>query len=391
MIPRFIGRWAAVASAGVMLAGVSLPQAALADKPGAHFETITITDKGFDKPVYTIGDAGGTGDADKPSVTIINKGTIVHGVKTLPGVLDEGVMMASFTDASGTVTPCYAQGSGPCGSSQIFDSGGIPPGGQVVFGFDPPSLPTDYIFTSPTDCLFGNSTPGFSCSPSRVHVSDSESGLGPLSSSIKGSWVFPVGDPLCRTDVLPITPTTGPAFCYGKYGVPGRVLGSSKKPLAGPQTIKMTDFGYDPAQIYVQVPSTVTWINTGTRVHSVKGSGAQGPGPDGFHRVDSGGLAPGDSYSYTYTKFSADDPAAGSTSYSASVGLDLLPVNLGFTKENSSDFVPHCSTKASKNKPKEDCGTPLMTGKVSVVDPNGPDWYTGPGSSTPTMQSYGNS
>src|SRR5438067_11868449 len=104
MIPKFSGRWVGIAGAAAMLAAVSLPQAALAEKPGAHYETITITDKGFDKPMYTIGDQGGTGDADKPSVTIINKGTTVHGVKAVPGTLDQGVMLASFTDSLGTVT-----------------------------------------------------------------------------------------------------------------------------------------------------------------------------------------------------------------------------------------------------------------------------------------------
>src|SRR5579862_7621340 len=138
MIPKFIGRWAAFASSAVFVAAMALPQAALADKPGAHYATIIITDKGFDAPVYTIGDAGGTGDADKPSVTVINKGTVVHGVKSVPGALDEGVMLASFSDGNGTVLPCYAPLS--CGNSIALDSGGIPPGGQVVFGFDPPSL-----------------------------------------------------------------------------------------------------------------------------------------------------------------------------------------------------------------------------------------------------------
>ena len=387
MIPKFLGRLAGVASGVVVLAAVSLPQVALADTPGKHYETIIITDKGFDKPLYNLGDAGGTGDADKPSLRIVNNGTMVHGVKTVPGGTDKGAMFNYFQDGAGTVTACYAPL--PCGNSQIFDSGGIPPGGSVGFGFDPAGLPTDYVFTSPTDCLFGNSTPGFNCAPSTLHISDNEKDLGALSRSIKGSWIFPVGDTMCRTDVAAVTPDNGVPFCYGQFGVPGRQLGSGGKPVKCPQTVNITDFGYDPANIYVVVPCTITWVNTGTRVHSVKGSGAQGPGPDGFNRVDSGGLAPGESYSYTYTKFGADDPAAGSSSYSASVGLDLLPVNLGLTKQNSNDFVPHCSTKSHPS-----CGTPLMAGKISLVDPNWPDtgapgsWYQGPGSSSPLMSAY---
>jgi len=369
MIPRTLGRKLAVASTALLVVAVIGPQAALADPAAPRTATIIITDKGFDKPVYTVGDGGGTHDSDKPTVTFVNQGTVVHGAKTFPGTLDQGIQFGSFTDAGGNVTACWVDSGCPTGGfAQPLDTGGIPPGGSETVGMDPLDLPTDYIFTSPTDCLFGNITPGFNCTPSKIHVSDHVQGLTPLSNAMKGSWLFPVGDSLCRTDVLPVTPDIGPAFCYGKYGIPGRALGSSKKPLNG-ATINITDFGYDPAQVWVLAGSTVTWVNTGERVHSVKGGGGPSRGPDNFNIFNSPGLAPGESYSYTFTTFTADDPAAPPSSFSSSVGLDLLPIRYGTDSVNSNDnAVPHCNAKHGG----VECGTPLMTGAIHVIDPNAP-------------------
>lgn len=369
MILRIIGRRLAIASAALLVVAALGPEAALAGKAEPRTATVIITDTGFDKPVYSVGDAGGTGDAAKPQITFINKGTVVHGAKTLPGTLDEGVQFGSFTDAAGNVTACWVDSGCPTGGyAEPLDTGGIPPGGQVVIGMDPLDLPTDYTFTSPTDCLFGNSTPAFNCTPSKIHVSDSESGLGPLAHSLKGSWVLPAGDPLCRTDVLPVTPNIGPAFCYAKYGIPGRVLGSSKHPLNG-ATIHITDFGYDPAQVYVTVGSTVTWVNTGERVHSVKEGGGSSQGADDFHLMTSPGLAPGQSWSYTFTSYTANATAAPPTSFASTVDLDLLPTRYGVTNNNSPDnALPHCATKHGVFS----CGTALMSGAVHVVDPNAP-------------------
>lgn len=367
MIPRVLGRLAGIASAAVMVLATVPTQAVMAASAPTCCTTVIITDQGFDKPMYTIGISGGTHDADQGSVTFINKGTMVHGAKAVPGSLDQGVMVASFRDGSGTDIPCWTGGESHCSDSRVMDTGGIPPGGQVILGFSPYDIPTDYVFTSPNDCLFGNTTPGFSCTPSKIHISDSEGGLSPLSKTLTGSWVFPVGDPVCRTDIAPVTPDIGPAFCYGQYGVPGRVEGSSKHPLNG-ATVKITDFGYDPAVVYVTVGSTVTWINTGQRVHTV--TGGKNQGPDDFHRIDSGGLGPGESYSYTFTSFTANDPAAPSSAYSSKINLDLLPLNLGSTGTNANDWLPHCKNKGNGKTP--DCGTPLLRGKVSVIDPNAP-------------------
>jgi len=374
MIPKALGRMLGIASSALLLLSAA-PQSALADEPKASCcTTVTITDAGFDKPVYVIGIGGGTHDADQGSVTFINKGTMIHGAKAVPGSTDQGVMFAGYTDDKGTDHPCWTggdSGSGNCWDSHAMDTGGIPAGGSVTLGFAPYNIPIDYVFTSPTDCMFGNATPGFNCTPSKVHISPNETGLSPLSKSMNGSWIFPVGDPVCRTDIAPVTPSIGPAFCYGQYGLPGRILGSSKKPLNG-ATVNITDFGYDPAVVYVTVGSTVTWINTGTRVHTVNGSGASGQGPDDYHRIQSNGLGPGESYSYSFNAYSAGsvDTANPSTSYSSSVDLDLMPLNLGLTKQNANDFLPSCrQLRGGKNK---SCGTPVMTGKVSVVDPNAP-------------------
>jgi plastocyanin len=354
-------------TSAALLLMAAVPQAALAEKAGARSATVIVNDQGFDKPLYTIGDGGGTHDADKPSVTFVNQGTKVHAVKTVPGTLDQGVQFAYAKDAAGQTTlSCWVDSGCPTGGyAEVLDTGGIPPGGSITFGFDPLDLPTDYIITSATDCLFGNHTPDFNCTPAKIHVSDNIKGLSPLSHSLKGSWILPVGDPGCRTDVAPVTPTIGPPFCYAKYGHSGRVEGSAKHPLNG-ATIHITDFGYDPAEVYVTVGSTVTWINTGKRVHSVKEGGGSTQGADDFHLMLSPGLGPGESYSYTFTQYSADDPAAPPTSFSSNIGLDLLPVRFGSTSVNSADNArPHCSTKKHPS-----CGTSLMTGSVHVIDPN---------------------
>jgi hypothetical protein len=377
MIPKALGRMLGIASTALLVLAAAPPQAALADEPKVPCcTTVTITDQGFDKTVYNIGIAGGTHDADQGSVTFINKGTIIHGAKTVAGTLDEGVMFAGATDSLGTQRPCWTggdTGSGNCWDSRPLDTGGIPPNGTVTLGFAPLNIPVDYTFSSPTDCMFGHNTPGFDCTPVKIHISPNETGLSPLSKSMNGSWVFPVGDPVCRTDIPAVTPAIGPAFCYGQYGLPGRILGSSKKPLNG-ATVNITDFGYDPAVVYVTVGSTVTWVNTGTRVHSVNGSGASGQGPDDYHRIQSPGLAPGESYSYGFNLYSAGslDTANPSTSYSSSVDLDLLPPNLGTTKENANDWQPSCRLLKGKAGSHKSCGSALMTGKVSVVDPNAP-------------------
>ena len=370
MRPRRFGLSVSIASAGLLLLAAAAPQAALADKAAPRTATVTITDAGFDKPVYTVGDGGGTHDADKPTVTFINKGTVVHAVKTVPGTLDQGVKLGYVTNAHGQTTlACWVDSPCPDGGfAQVLDTGGIEPGGSVTFGFDPLDLPTDYVISSATDCMFGNKTPGFDCTPSKIHISDHVQGLTPLSSAMKGSWIAPVGDPNCRTDIAPVDPAIGPSFCYTKIGIPGRVEGSSKHPLNGAE-IDITDFGYDPAQVYVTVGSTVTWVNKGQRVHSVKEGGGSTRGADNFHLMTSPGLGPGESFSYTFTSFTANDPAAPPTSFSSSVDLDLMPTWYGSTNVNSNDnALPHCNSKHGGVS----CGTPVMTGTVHVIDTSAP-------------------
>ncbi|MGE5343911.1 MAG: plastocyanin/azurin family copper-binding protein [Candidatus Omnitrophota bacterium] len=60
--------------------------------------------------------------------------------------------------------------------------------------------------------------------------------------------------------------------------------------------ISITDSGYDPAAFDITLGTTVTWTNNGTKAHTVT-SGTPGY-PSGL--FDSGDIAPGFSYSYTF-------------------------------------------------------------------------------------------
>src|SRR5690348_12415462 len=123
MHPKRFGLGLSLGSAALLLAAM-LPQAALADKAAPRTATVIITDKGFDKPVYLIGDGGGTHDADKPVVTFENHGTVVHAVKTVPGTLDQGVKLGSITDGSGrTILACWVDSPCPDGGfAQVLDT-----------------------------------------------------------------------------------------------------------------------------------------------------------------------------------------------------------------------------------------------------------------------------
>lgn len=58
-------------------------------------------------------------------------------------------------------------------------------------------------------------------------------------------------------------------------------------------TVTVGDGGFSPATITVALGATVSWVNQGTAVHTATSA------PDFF---DSGGLAPGQSYSFTFTR-----------------------------------------------------------------------------------------
>ena len=118
-----------IASTLALLGLAGLPAAsALADSNSA---AVAVTDSGFNPASVTV-PVGGT-------VTWTDSGANVH----------------TATSTGGIQTP--------------FDSGGLSAGQAYSFTF---TVPGTYQVASATDCLNGNSTPGFNCTPATVNVTN---------------------------------------------------------------------------------------------------------------------------------------------------------------------------------------------------------------------------
>ncbi len=347
------------AIAGLVM--LSLPRAALGAVPAAaspkasprpkieRSTTVSVTDSGFDKQSYTVGSSWIPGNDEAGKVTFVNKGTKVHSATAEPGSFNFGVAFGNRTDAAGTVLPCFP-GQSSCGSGGL-NTGGIDPGGSVTLALAPLNKPVTYTFTSATDCLFGNSTPSFNCAPATIKVV----GLAPatpLSGTLPGSVLRPAGSPDCIVALPPVIPSDGSTpFCYSAARKPGSLAGSPKKPV-GDTMVKITDFGFDPTITYVKPDSTVTWVNAGTRVHTVQQKPIWSYPADGFHTISSGGLAPGQSYTYYF-------PAGVSANYQSAAELDIVRPSM-----NGGFGGPPCIPKLQGTST---CGQPAMIGAVRVV------------------------
>jgi plastocyanin len=220
-----------------LLATLPLAAPAAADAQNA---SVDITDSGFSPAVVNIPIGG--------SVTWSNKGTNVHTATSTPA--------ATSTAPQSTPAP--------------FDSGGIGPGQTFNFAF---IMPGTYVYTSATDCLNGNTTPGFACTGHSVAVG------------------APVPAPVVQpAPIVPPAPTGGPP-----PAPPGTTLVQSA-------TISITDSGFQPSSVALSSggnPSsiaTLTFVNNGTTVHTAITGASQMVDqrfpPEAF---DTGGLAPGES------------------------------------------------------------------------------------------------
>jgi plastocyanin len=304
---------------------------------------IDVSDTGFAKQEYTVGDAGGT-NVDHAELVFVNTGKEVHAIKSVPGAVDEGVSFGYRLDSLGRPLACFAPLN--CAKSGALDTGGIEPGGTVSLGAHPYNVPVDYTVTSATDCLYGNNT-AFNCAPVTIHVV-SKSKRSDISGTMPGSVIRPAGSSDCPGAA--ITPDIGPDYCFSAVRLATKPAGSSKSPL-GDTTVKITDFGFEPSLVYVKPGSTVTWVNTGERVHSVIKKGPQAP-PDGYHNLTAPGLAPGESWSYTF-------PADSSVNYQSNVQDDIVPNDLA---GGAGGQKP--SGGCGKRKY---CGQPGMVGRVQVA------------------------
>jgi plastocyanin len=181
-------------------------------------------------------------------------------------ISDSGISPREVTVPAGGSVLWTNAGSGVHTATSVpgilltFDTGGLSRGqaGSASFG-----VPGTYSYTSATDCLNGNKVAGFDCGPYTVTVVQP----GPAAAGV--------------------APAIAPNAAV---------------------TLNDTE-GFQPASLTVQAGQTVVWTNTGTKVHTVTADAGYF-----LNNFDSGGLAPGQSFSYTfntpavYTYHSATEP-----------------------------------------------------------------------------------
>jgi len=223
--------------------------------------TVTITDSGFSPAVVNLA-TGGT-------VAWVNQTNNVHTVTTT--------------------------NSNPA----PFDSGGLTPQQTFSYNF---TLPGTYVYTSATDCLHANSTPGFGCMTYQINV---------------GASPQPSGTPVTTPTAVPVP--AGP-------------------PVVQNANIAITDSGFSPGVVTLDVGGTITWANKGNNVHTAV-SGQISPGPPTLvngngpvlssspQPFDSGGLGPGQTFSVQF-------PVIGTYTYTS--GTDCGPANSNNTVFNCS-------------------------------------------------------
>ncbi len=278
--------------------------------PSRHI-TVNITDSGFEKQDYTVSTSLGLNSkSDQGTIVFQNNGTMVHTATMIPGSGYLRVYQDNYVSCSART----------CSAGGTLDTGGIAPGQAVV-------VTLQYLgsgdFTSATDCLNGNSTPGFNCAP--VHLTIKATPISNILNSSMEGTVHRMPDG---------TLDTKRTFNSSQ--------GSASKPLTGNVTINIDDEnGYDPSTVFISAGTDVTWVNKGNNTHSVR---CRTPGtcaPDWVHPLDSGGLVSGDSYTYHYD--CSPDPGCrnmgGFTSKFISNIIDdiIQPNQNGSTNSNGND------------------------------------------------------
>jgi len=210
------------------------PTTAAAPGTAQQNVTVTITDKGFSPTALTI-TAGGT-------VNFTNSGSNVH---------------TGTTNGGGNPVP--------------VDTGGLAPGqtSSQTLG-----LPGTYTFTSATDCMNSNNTPGFNCGPVTVTVTSTTGPATVPAAVAPATAPAPAG---------PVAPAAAPS-----------PVGTTTAPQNA--TVILTDQnGFTPNTVTIVHGATITWFNNGNNVHTVTSN------PGYYNAFDSGGLNPGQKWSYNFT------------------------------------------------------------------------------------------
>jgi plastocyanin len=352
------GQLNALAAAGPAAAESSPAPAAAAPQAPAMPPlniTVQISDKGFDAQSYTASTIPWP-SPNNGTVTFKNVGTQVHTATFLPGTQGYGVRWLSMSDAKGTLNTCFSNPSifavftDGCSRTGLLDTGGIEPGGSATLAF--PNGAGNFTFTSATDCLNGNARPGFNCAPSTL--TEVPNPGDQIAIFQPGSSINSPGGTDCA-----ITKTvSNGSICFTKGPEWTTVGGSPEAPLTNP-TVTIDDIkGFQPTVLYVAAGSTITWVNKGSRVHSVS---QYGPYFWQFGTTLDKGIAPGESYSYTMgCNAGPGGSCAGvSEGVASMVSEDMIaPSQNGAVGPNSGVCMQ------GVNAP---CGVPAMTGEIFSV------------------------
>ncbi len=216
------------------LTPVMSPLVTFAQSAPASYVTVDVTDSGFSPSSVTIA-AGGT-------VAWSNVGTGVHTATQADG--------QSFGMNSGGLPP-YQCALNPADTSLP----GCTSGPYFQFSF---ANPGRYLYTSATNCLFGNAAAGFDCTLATITVVSA----APPSSPVPAPSASPSAAPL-------------PAVAAGA-------------------AVNISDTTVSPALVNVTVGGTVTWTNIGANVHTATSLGG------GSNQFDTGGISPGQRASFTF-------------------------------------------------------------------------------------------
>jgi plastocyanin len=291
--------------------------------------SINVDDTGFDKQEYTVYTASGTSADYKDRIILTNNGNLVHSMTIVPG--------DPLTQKAQMAPQCFPVCIwGNFKTSRLADTGGIGAGQSFTFEMVSGG---DYHFTSAPDCLNGNSTPGFNCTPITLHVKGQQpANLNDVTAG--GTGIAATNDPDCISPSLVpfVTPDIGPAFCRLPYKRWNKIGGSLDKPLSGNIQVSIDDLtGFDYTNLFIYDGASVTWTNNGQRVHSVvfMSGGGDVSYSSGQKVVQSGGLAPGQSYTYTFCPDWIHIACGSSQTVGSNIDLDRYPSMMQVTGDAS--------------------------------------------------------
>ncbi|HEX6511217.1 MAG TPA: cupredoxin domain-containing protein [Chloroflexota bacterium] len=183
-----------------------------------------------------------------------------------------------------------------------LDSGGLGNGQSFTFAFPKPGT---YNYTSETDCLNFNYTPGFDCTGGKVNV-------------LPAGARAPTSTPPSPLPAPPSPPSPSPQV--------------SAQPSAGPAgLVTVDDKGFSPPVVNVKAGQAVTWFNQGSVAHTASAAPGTGQVATGII-FDTRGFSPGQSVSLvfqnpgTYAYTSATDCLNGNNNPQFACGKSYLVI-----------------------------------------------------------------